>query len=415
MKPKLYVAIFLWVIFLKINVVLKQEELVLGPSSPIDCLQLKSSVCTPPLYYFHKSWIETPDVLEHFEYDAMLIKGYAKWDISPASLVAKKACDLPSTKQTPTIDVTIAESLPGKLKLSDDPALRFSSEDRGDYICLFVLGWSYILSVRLIDLHGKDSDDRVSYTGNLAESYVNGNKPESSRVAIDLNVVTEDHAELRWWIQFLLMAKAGRQYFPKEYRPLWEFHLRDACFILSHNVDLQPHACQPQPPSSEEAQNNLFNFARLNGIFYQLIIDQLIIGLASVMTLPSCNRWGNHPKYLPMPRKPTKSCESDITEALYHDNLPSLSEIPNFMALSAFPVTIGPGLANSLWEQDISCNLVSEWLNPVFKDIIPLLLQKKYHKTIVCAMSERRPIWRPFGWDRLSRDCYQGCLLKQRI
>lgn len=203
MKPKLYVAIFLWVIFLKINVVLKQEELVLGPSSPIDCLQLKSSVCTPPLYYFHKSWIETPDVLEHFEYDAMLIKGYAKWDISPASLVAKKACDLPSTKQTPTIDVTIAESLPGKLKLSDDPALRFSSEDRGDYICLFVLGWSYILSVRLIDLHGKDSDDRVSYTGNLAESYVNGNKPESSRVAIDLNVVTEDHAELRWWTSVL--------------------------------------------------------------------------------------------------------------------------------------------------------------------------------------------------------------------
>ncbi|KAJ5974559.1 hypothetical protein N7481_011769 [Penicillium waksmanii] len=285
------------------------------------------------------------------------------------------ACDLPSTKQTPTLDVAIAESLPGKLKLSDDPALRFSSEDRGDYICLFVLGWPYILSVRLIELRGKDSDDRVSYTGNLVENCVNGKKSKSTRAAIELNIGTQDYAERLWWTSVLadwqtILTRNGR-----EYRPIWEFHLQDTYFILAHGVGLPRPACQSQPPTSEEAQEYLSNFARLNDIF-----NQLIIGLASVMTLPSCNRWGNLAKYLPMLMEPTKSC---------------VSGIPHLIALSSFPTYISSGLANSFWEKDIPCNLVSEWLNPVLKDITPLLLQQKDYKAIICAMSERRPTLAP--------------------
>ncbi|KAJ5974558.1 hypothetical protein N7481_011768 [Penicillium waksmanii] len=123
---------FLRFIILKPNVVRKQEGLVLGPSSPIACLQHKSSICTPPPFFLEimdrenedpvrpslalsldtltrsisywkdlfaraqsastlpescynlkgllnntPSIPQSQDVLEHFQYDMMLIKGYA--------------------------------------------------------------------------------------------------------------------------------------------------------------------------------------------------------------------------------------------------------------------------------------------------------------------------------------------------
>jgi hypothetical protein len=338
---------------------------------------------------------QSQDVLERFKYDMMLIEGYAKWDISPESLIDKQDCDLPSTKQTPTLDISIAKLLPGKLNLTDDPALRFTSEDRGDYIGLFVLGWLYILSVRLIELRGKDLDDRVSYTGTAAESYVHGKRSGtgSAGEAVPLNIGARDHSELRWWTAILANGEGWQAILTRNgtaYRPIWEFHLQDASFSVSQNADFPSSACQCHCPSSEEALKYLFNFARLNGV-----LDQLIIGLASALILPSCNRWSSGTRHLLVPKEPKNNYSSDNTADISHDQLPSFSESPHLMTLSALSTNIGSDLANSFWEKDIPCNLVSEWLNPVFDEIIPSLLEKKDYKTIILAMAERRPTLAP--------------------
>lgn len=79
------------------------------------------------------------------------------------------------------------------------------------------------------------------------------------------------------------------------------------------------------------------------------------------------------------------------TESIYGNQIPSTDELPHFMSLSCIPNAISSCLFSSFWEPGVTCNLVSEWLHPVLKEILPPLVTEKQFHVIVHMMAARRP------------------------
>jgi hypothetical protein len=154
-------------------------------------------------------------------------------------------------------------------------------------------------------------------------------------------------------------SRGGRDYFPP-----WECHLVDSPFRIHHLVKAPLlSAITFEPQSTAEAQEYLHNFARQHDAF-----DPLLCALAATITLPMHNRFEASVS-LPIPKQIRGSGSHQHTEQIFADQIPTLTEIPHYMAFSATSGLLASCVFGSFWEPDIPCNLASQWLNPTMKEI----------------------------------------------
>ncbi|EIT82309.1 hypothetical protein AO1008_02659 [Aspergillus oryzae 100-8] len=299
---------------------------------------------------------EPVDAADCFGTNSLYIEGYATWSVSPVD--RSSACGLPPRKKTGSRTVYIG----GMERVY--PLLNPVS----NYLGIFVLGWSYILSARLIEIRRKAQWDCH------IQSQTDGPLPDNSYI---IDIGTHDLAEVRWWAAILAEGRGWQATLVrdgKEYYPLWECHLNSSQFRLHH--------C---PPSSTQAQEYLFNLARYHDAF-----DQLISALAATMTIPLHNRFGARIT-LPLPKPGRLPIAHRKTELTYRNQIPIPDEIPHYMAVSCTSGVVTSCLFSCFWEPDIPCNLVSQWLNLSMRQIFPSLIRSKKYNAIVCAMAQRRP------------------------
>lgn len=344
---------------------------------PYPCVNIKALLNKTP------SIPQSPEAAECAWPNSLFIEGYSKWTISRSN----NACHLPSTKQMLPRDVCIGDSQPGTCNLSEDYIpqwIGFQSPSRpvGNYLCVFVLGWSYILSARLIELRRTTTEDKVVYTDNNAQL----NRHDEGD-HFDLDIGSDDAAEVGWWAAILAdgcgwqatLARDGKVYYPP-----WECHLSGSPFRLCHHAEMPSSISSLEPVSSAKAQEYLFNLARFYDAF-----DEVISALAAAITLPEHNRFGA-PITLPQATRGRNESRQN-TERIYANEIPTSAEIPHFMAFSATSGLVATCLFGCFWEPGIPCNLVSQWLNPPMREIFPPFIQAKESYTVVGAMSQRRP------------------------
>jgi hypothetical protein len=247
---------------------------------------------------------------------------------------------------------------------------------------VFVLGWSYILSAKLIELRGRTSEDKVVYTDDMAQWNIGH---ENTGEYIELDTGCESVAEARWWAAILAGGRGWQATLTRgseAYFPPWECHLNSNSFRIRHHTELQTQSSFPTlaPPSSAIAQQYLHNFARHHDAF-----DQLICALAATMTLPMHNRFG---AAVVLPRSMKRHGSPQQTETIFADQIPTFDDIPRYMAFSATSGLRSSCLFGGLWEPGIPCNLASEWLGPAMKEITPLLFHLMQSFPVIWALSE---------------------------
>ncbi|KAJ5587824.1 uncharacterized protein N7459_003589 [Penicillium hispanicum] len=316
------------------------------------------------------------------------LEGFSKWSV-PSDKSSRERCGLPPIKEAVPRRVYVGSSSPntGDLSVNASKLPIFQSslapDARGNYLAILVLGWSYVVSARLIELRRTSSNDKLVYTDCTAfsDKRVNNSASDGFRLEIGSN----NHAEIRWWAAVLAAGRGWSATLRREnrdYYSVWEFHLNSSPFWLSHPTDLALGHSN-EPASSSKAQEYLISFARVHDCF-----DQLAWAFAAALTLPEPNRFGARVT-LPMPTKGPVLCRN--TEQQYGSQIPSISELSHYMVLSGTSGLITSCLFGSFWEPGIPCNLASQWLNPPLHEVFPPFLQSKEYHTIVSAMSVRRP------------------------
>ena len=132
--------------------------------------------------------------------DSLFLEGSSTWALLRDEKPLIHACDLEPTKSSLPRKVYIGKGSPRTCNFSDGfcpdwPGFK-SESDSGNYLSLFVLGWSYVFSARLIELRRQTMGDKVSYTEHMTQLAPADGDREMG--ALGLEIRTSDFEEVRW-------------------------------------------------------------------------------------------------------------------------------------------------------------------------------------------------------------------------
>lgn len=159
------------------------------------------------------------EVIETIGRDSVFLKGYSTWTVSPINNTSNPICELPPTKQTLPRKVYVGESCPGTCSLANDylsdwPGLQPLLRPAGNYLAVFVLGWSYVFSAQLIELCGRTAKDKVIYTNEVAP-WNPGHHVNTDDEYFDLDIGCESMSAVRWWAAILAGGCGWQATFPE--------------------------------------------------------------------------------------------------------------------------------------------------------------------------------------------------------
>ncbi|WEW58754.1 hypothetical protein PRK78_004222 [Emydomyces testavorans] len=235
---------------------------------------------------------DSSGVTETAEGNCLLLNGYSLWKIHSIS-----DCELNTKlKRSQSQAIVIGELQPTYCKLSNEFLLKWSGLDTtpntpqtGNYLCVFVLGWAYILSARLLELRRENDADKLSYTDSRA--ILSAMNPTTHDCRFLIPVGDADEQELRWWAAILAkgcgwqatLTRGGRTYFSP-----WACYLDDdRPLTVLHNGLKSTSAYSLEPPSSTQAQSYLLRLAQMHNA-----VDQLIAAFMATLTIPRRQRFG---------------------------------------------------------------------------------------------------------------------------
>jgi hypothetical protein len=325
-------------------------------------------------------------LFENVEGDNLSLEGHSQWRID-----SSVDCDLTNkSKHSHPYKVHTGLAFPNFCSVTEESSGWLGFEQakicapRTNYVCALTLGWSYVLSARLIELQKITVHDKVCYTNEKASS-----RCHNAALFDDgfmFPVGSADADERRWWAAILARGRGWRANLRrsgKEYNPPWACHLDpETNFNFCFEGPTNEFPCSNQPPSSGEAHQYLLKFAILHHA-----VDQLVAAFAASLTLPSHLRFGA-PIVLPKPRL-ISTTRKLTSEYVFHP--PCMDQLPQCMFLTCISNAVSSCLFSCFWEHRVDCNLVSEWLNPIVGEILPPLIRNKKYETIVGIMAARQP------------------------
>lgn len=173
---------------------------------------------------------------------SLFLEGYSTWSISPPGKISNHTCELPPVKKTLSRKVYIGQSRPSTCNFSEDDVPEWTGyqpipEPVGNYLSVFVLGWSYVLSARLIELRRTTIKDKGILSSTL-----------KLMISLKFNGGQQYLPGGGWQAT---LARDGNEY----YAP-WECHLTSSLFRLHHRAQIPASLSTLKPPSAAEAQQS---------------------------------------------------------------------------------------------------------------------------------------------------------------
>lgn len=285
-------------------------------------------------------------------------------------------------------------------------------------LAILTMCWSYILSVRLLEMQGRS----IAYTSNRL-------LPQTSHGA-NSSTISLDGASpaLIRWLCAVLSPELGWSPNSAEGLPLWTSTLGGSNIAIS----VSRLASEPvDPPSAAEATELLIEFCDLFGLGANAAtrgrelksLPPWKSGLLAALMLPLYRSMQLQPQFphtkLARAKATATGCSDgdasavDVSNADTSDGDASVwdasdgdtsdgdaldgdairqhsRDLPYFSTLSLYPRSIGSMLWSILWQPDLDCNLVSPWLASMLDVLDPLIKAKDLDK-LLKVFAVRRP------------------------
>ncbi|KAF5017568.1 hypothetical protein F66182_10491 [Fusarium sp. NRRL 66182] len=269
-------------------------------------------------------------------------------------------------------------------------ALGSGAETTGS-LAVLVMCWSYIFSVRLLEMQGR----QVQYS--MDRLWPDTSQRQSEHM-VDLDLQGASPALVRW-LCAILSPKMGWQARDLKRLPPWATSFKTG-------IQLGIKASVPAvdirlPPSSYEATELLIELCRLFNLKANLTeasglesMPPYKASFLATLMLPFYGFMKLQPR-LPPPLL-TRPGRNGTFNSSHEQSIRScLGDLCYFMTLSIHPPSVGSILWSIFWQPDVDCNLVGPWLASVLDTLEPVIKQKQV-EVIVKVFLSRRPriaIW----------------------
>ncbi|KAF5573476.1 hypothetical protein FPCIR_13963 [Fusarium pseudocircinatum] len=258
-------------------------------------------------------------------------------------------------------------------------------------LAVLVMCWSYILSVRLLEMQGRE----VRFT--MDRLWPDTSQRQIEQV-IDLDLEGASPSLIRW-LCAILGPKIGWQATDQGRLPPW-------ATSLTTEVKLNIKASTPAieigwPPSSSEATELLIELCRLFDLGAEETdasglepLPPYKASFLATLVIPFYKFTNLQPR-LPRPHL-TRPQRAGTFRSSHEQSIREyFNDMRYFMTLSTHPLSIGSIIWSILWQPDVDCNLVSPWLASVL-DTLELVIKQKRVEVLVKTFLSRRPrvaIW----------------------
>ncbi|KAI1249781.1 hypothetical protein MGN70_009395 [Eutypa lata] len=264
-----------------------------------------------------------------------------------------------------------------------------SSTETTNSLAVLTLCWSYILSVQLLEMQGRE----VEYSKHRL--WPHSDKHLASPM-IDLG--TASPALVRW-LCAVLSPDLGWNARDKGLLPPWTASIKTGIqLIVSAPVSA---ADMLLPPSSSDAMELFIELCRLFRLGTDLrcnsrweSISPYKAAFFAALMLPFYSYMELQPQ-LPPPHLSRAHGNSTFNTGDEQNIRQYKCDLPYFMTLSIHPPSLGSILWSIFWQPDIHCNLVSPWLAS-FIDALTPTIDERRAETLVKVFISRRPrvgIW----------------------
>ncbi|KJZ68230.1 hypothetical protein HIM_12381 [Hirsutella minnesotensis 3608] len=281
------------------------------------------------------------------------------------------------------VDVLLRISKPNRCDLVSKPASCYLGINSkvANSLAVLTLCWSYILSVRLLELQGR----KVWYTKHrLWPRWIQ----ERNKPAVYLDGAS---SALVRWLSGILCSDFGWRTEGKGLPP-WAIVLSgDVLLATSDKPSTTPDAA---PPNSDEATRLLVELCRLLNLGSDASgngwesLPAYTAGFLAALMIPYYKEMRLRPQF-PVPHLtvPRTSSFSARCEANIHQYA---RDLRYFMTLSMHPPSLGSALWSVFWQPDVECHLVSPWLRSVSVSLEPVMKALQL-EILVKTFASRRP------------------------
>jgi hypothetical protein len=331
--------------------------------------------------------------LPHDLHKKQIIRGQALWNVPSPELYADRESSLHDGDEVWNPDhvygvgksfVLFTEN-PTRCGISSRPdfyhctSRELPSEHAPNGLAILTLMWSYILSVRLLEMQRRS----IHYSPTtLSPILFNDVQPQSGDIVVHLGHASR---ELVRWISALLAQGPG--WLVKGRLPPWTaYYYGDTRFIIATSRQSGEFGIE-KPPSSNEAAALLIEFCQLYPFE-----SQPTAAFLAALVLPFHNQRGFQPQ-LPMPRISGRRERHSVPRDRIRDYV---KDLPYYMTLSVCPRYLGSAIWSIFWEPGVQCNLASAWLGSIHQVIKPILEagnMEKLAKVFAHRRPQLAPLW----------------------
>ncbi|KAF4979446.1 hypothetical protein FDECE_18054 [Fusarium decemcellulare] len=258
-------------------------------------------------------------------------------------------------------------------------------------LAILVMCWSYILSVRLLEMQGR----QVRY--NMDRLWPDTPQRQSGHV-VDLDLEGASPSLIRWLCAILSPTMGWRAKDQGRLPPWATSFTTDVKLGIKASV---PAVEIRLPPNSSEATELLIELCRLFNLGADATEASRLepmppykASFLATLVLPFYSFTNLQPR-LPPPHLTRPQRKGTFSSSHEQSIRGYLDDMRYFMTLSIYPPSIGSILWSILWQPDVACNLVSPWLASVLDTLEPAIKQKRVDILVKVFLS-RRPriaIW----------------------
>ncbi|KAH7201226.1 hypothetical protein DER44DRAFT_438510 [Fusarium oxysporum] len=268
-----------------------------------------------------------------------------------------------------------------------------SSPKTANSLAVLVLCWSYILSVRLLEMQRR----KIRYTKHRLWPIVPKGETEATATA-DIDLGGASRALVRW-LCAILNPVMGWQTIDNGHLPQWATCFKTNVRLVLEASDNAADVCSA--PNSIEATALLVELCQLfdlgsdlNGLSDLEPLQPYKASFLAALALPFYNFMELQP-LLPRPRLVRSPDKSTFNSSHKQQIYGYLSQLRYFMTLSVHPPSIGSIIWSVFWQPDVNCNLVGPWLASVWDTLESTIVQNEVEVLLKVFLS-RRPrigIW----------------------